>query len=132
MKPDKRYTRKEGFFMIQNDIFKIQLDPYAFSIYAYLVSRAGQNGECWPSIPAMSRELHISQTTVQDRLRLLEKLRFIKKQHVGGYADDGSPRTFNNHYHILDFEKAWNYHFFEHKKQLELERHIPLDEDIDF
>ena len=126
-----KYERKEGFVMIQNDIFKMDLDPYAFMIYVFLASYAGVNGECWPSIPHISRTLGIARATVQNRLKLLQKRRYIKKIHQGGVTDSGVPMTFNNHYIVNDFEIPWRYHFFEHKER-EAEANRMKDDDIDF
>ena len=126
-----KYERKEGFVMIQNDIFKMDLDPYAFMIYVFFASYAGVNGECWPSIPYISRTLGIARATVQSRLKLLQKRRYIKKIHQGGVTDSGVPMTFNNHYIVNDFEIPWRYHFFEHKER-EAEANRMEDDDIDF
>lgn len=126
-----QYERKEGFVMIQNDIFKMGLDPYAFMIYVFLASCAGVKGECWPSIPSMARVLGISPATVQSRLKILQKRRYIKKIHQGGVSDTGIPLTYNNHYIVNDFEIPWRYHYFEHKER-EAEANRIEDDDIDF
>ena len=126
-----RYERQNGFVMIQNDIFKMGLDPYAFMIYVYLASKANKDGECWPSIPTMAEALNLSPATVQKRLKVLEERRYIYKIHKSGLSDKGVPMTFNNHYIVNDFEKPWAYHFFEHKRQEEAARRID-DDDIDF
>ena len=75
----KQIERTEGFFKLPNDVFRIKLDPYAFKVYAYLISCAGSKGECWPSIPTMSEQLGMSKTTVQKKLKELEDRGFIKK-----------------------------------------------------
>lgn len=113
----KKYEKQEGFFMLSNDIFKMDLDPYAFVVYAYLVSCAGTKGECWPSIPTVAKTLGISPTTVQSRIKYLEDNRYITRINNSGLSEVGTPRTFNNHYTVKDFDTPWNFHFFEHKKK---------------
>ncbi len=81
----KKYAppRKE-FFMLPNKIFDMQLDVYAFKIYAYLICCAGSHGECWPSLQKMSGKLGIAMSTVQDRINQLEKRKLISiRKHSG-------------------------------------------------
>ena len=100
----KQVLRTEGFFKLPNDVFRIKLDPYAFKVYAYLVSCAGSKGECWPSIPTMSEQLGIAKATVQSRLKELEERGFIEIENKSGLSKNGKPRTFNNHYIVHDFD----------------------------
>ena len=100
----KQIERTEGFFKLPNNVFRIKLDPYAFKVYAYLVSCAGSKGECWPSIPTMSEQLGIAKATVQSRLKELEERGFIEIENKSGLSKNGKPRTFNNHYIVHDFD----------------------------
>ena len=41
----------------------------AIAVYIYLADRANKDGECWPAIPTMARELKLSQSTVRRAIR---------------------------------------------------------------
>ncbi len=124
----KKYEKQDGFFMLPNDIFKMDLDPYTFIIYAYLVSCAGAKGECWPSIPTIAKTLNISPTTAQSRIKISEERRYIKRHYHGGVTESGTPRTFNNHYFVQDFDSPWRFHFFEHKKKEDRKKQVEYGE----
>lgn len=48
--------------------------PYrAVSVYIYLSDRTNKNGECWPAIPTIAKELKLSQSTVRRAMRDLRK-----------------------------------------------------------
>ena len=55
-----------------NFLYRTDLPHRAVSVYVYLADRANKNGECWPAIPTIARELKLSQTTVR---RALDDLR---------------------------------------------------------
>ena len=55
-----------------NFLYRTDLPHRAVSVYIYLADRANKNGECWPAIPTIARELKLSQTTVR---RALDDLR---------------------------------------------------------
>ena len=40
----------------------------AVSVYIYLDDRANKDGECWPSISTIAKELKLSQSTVRRAL----------------------------------------------------------------
>ena len=127
----KRYEQQNGFYQIQNDIFKNGLDPYSFMIYSYLVSCAGQNGECWPSIPTMSRYLGMSQATIQKRIKNLSEKKFIEVIHKREITGDGFARTANNHYQIRDFDDAWFHMVNEHKRE-QKNQDYTMNDDLPF
>ena len=53
-------------------IYRMELSHRAKSVYIYLTDRANKDGECWPAIPTIARELELSQSTVR---RALQDLR---------------------------------------------------------
>lgn len=55
-----------------NMIYRTELPHRAVSVFIYLSDRANKDGECWPAIPTMSKELKLSQSTIR---RALEDLR---------------------------------------------------------
>ena len=56
-----------------NFLYRTDLPHRAVSVYIYLADRANKNGECWPAIRTIARELKLSQTTVRRALDDLRK-----------------------------------------------------------
>lgn len=54
-------------------LYRSELPHRAVSVYTYLSDRANKDGECWPAIPTIARELKLSQSTVRRALRDLRK-----------------------------------------------------------
>ena len=52
----------------------------AVSVYIYLDDRANRDGECWPSIATIAKELKLSQSTVRRALRDLRKENLIETE----------------------------------------------------
>lgn len=48
--------------------------------YIYLADRANKDGECWPAIPTIARELKLSQSTVRRALQDLRKAGFLETE----------------------------------------------------
>ena len=101
----------KNFFMLDNNIFNLELDPYEFQIYAYLVSCAGKSNECWPSYNTIADLLGISTNTVIKKINSLISKRLIQKVNTTSKCKNGKVRTSNNHYYILSFSDAWEYKF---------------------
>ena len=55
------------------DIAKCRLPHWAIAVYVYLADRANKDGQCWPAIPTIARELRLSQSTVRRALNDLRK-----------------------------------------------------------
>lgn len=55
----------------------MDLPHRAVSVYIYLYDRANKNGECWPAIPTIAKELKLSQSTVRRALKDLIKAGLI-------------------------------------------------------
>ena len=58
-------------------LYRMDLPPRAVSVYIYLYDRANKNGECWPAISTIAKELKLSQSTVRRALKDLRKAGFI-------------------------------------------------------
>ena len=56
-----------------NFLYRTDLPHRSVSVYIYLADRANKNGECWPAIPTIAKELKLSQTTVRRALDDLRK-----------------------------------------------------------
>ena len=84
---------KQGnFFILDNNIFNLKLDPYEFMIYSYLVCTAGKKGECQPSFNTITRMLEISTNTAIKKIdslvakQLIDKTSTISKCRMGMFA----------------------------------------------
>lgn len=53
-------------------VYNSELPHRARAVYLYLSDRANKNGECWPGIRTIARELSLSPSTVR---RALQDLR---------------------------------------------------------
>ncbi len=58
----------------------MDLSHRAVSVYIYLYDRANKDGECWPAIPTIAKELKLSQSTVRRALRDLRKAELISTE----------------------------------------------------
>lgn len=61
-------------------LYRTELTHRAVSVYIYLADRANKNGECWPAIPTIARELKLSQSTVRRALQDLRKEGLIETE----------------------------------------------------
>ena len=59
-------------------LYRTELPHRAISVYIYLADRANKDGQCWPSIPTISRELKLSQSTVRRALQDLRKAELLE------------------------------------------------------
>lgn len=58
-------------------LYRMDLPHRAVSVYIYLSDRANKNGECWPAIPTIAKELKLSQSTIRRALNDLRKAGLI-------------------------------------------------------
>lgn len=61
-------------------LYRMELSHRAVSIYIYLADRANKEGECWPSIPTIARDLKLSQSTVRRALKDLRREGLIETE----------------------------------------------------
>ena len=54
-------------------LYRMELPHRAVAVYLYLYERANRDGECWPSIPTIARELKLSESTVRRAIQDLKK-----------------------------------------------------------
>lgn len=57
------------------------------SVYRYLADRANKDGICWPSIPTMSRDLKLSESTTRRAIDDLKKAGLVKTEQR--YRENG-------------------------------------------
>lgn len=75
----KYQVPSEHYFRMYNRIFDLNLKATTFLVYSYLVCRAGNKGNCWPSLETISRKTGLSVSTVQEHLKILEQRQLISK-----------------------------------------------------
>lgn len=61
-------------------VYRMELPHRAVAVYSYLADRANKDGECWPAIPTIAREIKLSEATVRRGIRDLEKANLIKTE----------------------------------------------------
>lgn len=45
------------------ELYRMDLPHRAISVYRYLADHANKDGICWPSIPTISKDLKLSEST---------------------------------------------------------------------
>lgn len=67
-----------GYF---NSIYSDENLPHrAKAVYMYLRDRSNRNGQCWPGIKTIARDLQYSTSTVKRALHDLEQHGYLKKE----------------------------------------------------
>ena len=61
-------------------LYKMDLHHRAVAVYIYLADRENRDGECWPAIPTIARELKLSQSTVRRALQDLRKAELLETE----------------------------------------------------
>jgi len=54
-------------------LYRRSLPHRAVAVYIYLADRANKEGECWPAIPTIAKELKLSVSTVRRALKDLRR-----------------------------------------------------------
>ena len=73
--------------MEKHDIYQKELPHRAVTVYVYLADRTNKQGECWPAISTIARDLKLSPSTVRRALRDLRKAGVIESEQR--YRDNG-------------------------------------------
>ena len=66
-----------GYFSI---IYAEDLPHRAKTVYMYLKDRSDKNGQCYPAIGTIAKELHLSRRTVERAIEDLARAGFLKKE----------------------------------------------------
>ena len=61
-------------------LYRSDLPHRAVSVYVYLYDRANKDGECWPSIATIAKELKLSQSTVRRALQDLRRANLVETE----------------------------------------------------
>ena len=59
------------------ELYRMDLPHRAISVYIYLSDRTNKENICWPSIPTISKDLKLSESTTRRALRDLRKAGLI-------------------------------------------------------
>lgn len=65
----------------------MELPHRAISVYIYLADRANTDNICWPSIPTISKDLKLSESTTRRALNDLRKAGLVETEQR--YRDNG-------------------------------------------
>lgn len=65
----------------------MNLPHRAISVYIYLADHANKEGICWPSIPTISKDLKLSESTTRRALDDLRKASLIQTEQR--YRENG-------------------------------------------
>ena len=69
-------------------LYRSDLPHRAVSVYVYLFDRANKDGECWPAIPTIARDLKLSESTVRRALHDLRREGLVESEQR--YREKGS------------------------------------------
>lgn len=61
-------------------IYQLELPHRAIAVYCYLYDRANKEGECWPAIPTIAREIKLSDATVRRAIKDLKRAGVIEAE----------------------------------------------------
>ena len=71
-------------------LYQSELMHRAVTVYLYLEDRANKNGECWPSVTTIAKELKLSKSTVRRAVKDLKKEGLVETEQRyrthGGYS----------------------------------------------
>jgi len=84
-------------------IYQSELPNRAILVYMYLSDRAGNTGQCFPSIPTIARQTNLAQNTVRRAIKDLVKAGFLyvtERQRPNG-------ATSSNLYTLTNAEPGW-------------------------
>lgn len=107
----------ENYFWMYNQVFDLNLKAPTFLLYAYLLSCAGNKGNCWPSLNTISRKTGLSISAIQEHLKILQQRQLISKSRR---RIDGSWGK-KNVYILLSLDNPEVY------RELKTPEELPLD-----
>ena len=69
------------------ELYRMDLPHRAISVYTYLADRANKENICWPSIPTISKDLKLSESTTRRAIHDLRKAGIVKTEQR--YRENG-------------------------------------------
>lgn len=61
-------------------LYRMELPHRAVAVYIYLADRANQEGQCWPAVPTIAREIKLAEATVRRAIRDLRKAGLVETE----------------------------------------------------
>ena len=61
-------------------LYRMELPHRAVAVYIYLFDRANKEGQCWPAVPTIAREIKLSKATVRRAIRDLRKAGLVETE----------------------------------------------------
>lgn len=61
-------------------LYRMDLPHRAVAVYVYLYDRANREGQCWPAVPTIAREIKLSEATVRRAIKDLRKAGVIETE----------------------------------------------------
>ena len=116
-----RAESREKFFLMPDDLFKLDLCAGEIAVYAYL--RWGINNhtfQCWPSYTTIGKAVKFSKNTVKKYVDSLTEKGLIVTEHTSRFTDDGLKFNGNLCYTLPPFRIAVQ-NFYD-RQMAELER----------
>ena len=83
----RRTVKIKGYF---SKIYGEDLPHRAKAVYMYLKDRSDRNGQCYPAIGTIARELQLSRRTVERAITDLVRAGLLKKSSGGGKTVEGA------------------------------------------
>ena len=78
------------------ELYRMDLSHRAISVYRYLADRANKEGICGPSIPTISKDLKLSESTTRRAILDLRKADLVKTEQR--YRENGGTAVCNTSY----------------------------------
>lgn len=72
-------------------LYRMDLPHRAIAVYIYLADRANKDGICWPSIPTISRDLKLSESTTRRAIGDLRNAGLVRTEQR--YWENGGNST---------------------------------------
>lgn len=69
------------------ELYRMNLPHRAIAVYIYLADRANKENTCWPSIPTISKDLKLSESTTRRALGDLRKAGLVQTEQR--YRENG-------------------------------------------
>lgn len=61
-------------------LYRMELPHRAVAVYVYLADRANREGQCWPAVPTIAREIKLSEATVRRAIKDLRRAGLIETE----------------------------------------------------
>ena len=112
-------------YEMKQKAYQSTLKSRALQVLVYLIDRSNKEGTCFPAISTMSRELHISVSTVKRAMRELVESGFVKEE--SRFRENNNGQTSN--LYILCFAGIKKTE--EINKEMEKKEHVRLKNNFD-